>query len=140
MFGTAVSPWFQLFAFIVCAALFAFALTTFVRGGKKFTTPALWSGVGALIFLSAGVFLFYFGETAGEADARLLQTEGMTELNEKAPQIPSAVEIQKDVQAKEKKTFEATSKSVTDHTNEADEALDRAVKRAQERDEDPFHD
>ncbi len=134
MFGTAANPWFQLFAFIVCAALAAFAVTTFVRSGKRFTTPALWSVFGALIFLSFGVFMFYFGETAGQADARPLETEGMTELNEKAPPLPTPAEIKKISQAKEKKVFEATSKTVEEHTNEADKALDRAVKRAQERD------
>jgi hypothetical protein len=134
MFGTANSPWFQLFAFIVCAALVGVAVVSFVGNGRKFTPASLWSGFGAVIFLTVGLFFFYFGETAGNADARPLETEGMTELNEKAPPLPTPVEIKKTSRAKEKEVFEATSKSVTDHTNEADLALDRAVKRAQERD------
>ena len=134
MVGTAASPWFQLFAFIICAALTAFAVMTFFRAEKTATPAAWWSAVGSLIFLGVGVFAFYFGETAGTADARPVQTEGMTELNNRAPPAPTTMEIEKDSQDKYNQAFGETIKPVEDHQNEADEVIDRALERAAKRD------
>lgn len=131
MFNTGGSTiWFQLFAFVVCAALLAFAVMTFVRAERKATPAAWWSGVGAVLFLVVGIFAFYLSDTAGTEPPRPLQTEGMTELNKQAPPVPTPVEIKKDSQERTNQAFGETTKSVEEHQAEADKAIDRALERS----------
>jgi hypothetical protein len=131
MVGTAQTPWFQLFAVIVCAGLVAFAIITSRRIDREAHPVSWWSSVSAaILFLLVGIFFFYLGETAGTADPVPLEPEGMTEINNQAPPALTPTEIAKDSEETTGQVFGETTKTVEDHEAEANKSIDRALERS----------
>lgn len=126
------NPWFQL-AFGLLAAGLALYFLYRVFTTRKVTTGEMISLGGALLAALVVIFGGYFAPRAGEADLRLPVEEGMTELNEAAPPALTEEEIEADQRRQEEAEFEATTKDVSEHRQEADDYIEKAINRAKER-------
>lgn len=82
------------------------------------------------MFLVLALMIFFFGKTADEATPTPMTPEGQVEINSRAPDMPTPDEIKKETTAKDKEVFKETNRDIRSHVDEADDIINKAIKKA----------
>ena len=130
VFGTAISPWFSLLAVVVCVVLAVPTVQAFTRASEKPSYGAWTAAAGSTLFLVLALMIFFFGKTADEATPTPMTPEGQVEINSRAPDMPTPDEIKKETTAKDKEVFKETNRDIRSHVDEADDIINKAIKKA----------